>query len=122
ATEIYTLSLHDALPIYDRATVGGCALRDADFRVGRHIGVLIVGCNDPVALAIDVNDVVDRAVVLYRRGESLVGCLPIVPPRHETQRMRSIGVSQRPRQPSVAVGIETVVPAEGRRELAHGLV
>src|SRR5208282_4424726 len=51
---------------------------DAGAQVGRNVGVLKVGLNDPRPLRERVDDVVNTAVVLHRCGQSLPGRLIVV--------------------------------------------
>src|ERR1035437_6377462 len=78
---------------------------------------------DPWALGIRIDHRVHVAVVLHRRSCRLKDCLPSVPQPVVRQGMRSFYKGQRAREPRVAVGIVTVVPAErGGQVLTHGLI
>ena len=56
-------------PAYQDCTARGrCPFRNADPRIVRHIRVLEVGLDDPTFFVIGINDVVNAAIVLQRRG------------------------------------------------------
>src|ERR1035441_5611205 len=74
-----------------RTAVGRCALDDADLQVRRHIGILPVRLDNPGSLGVGVNDIVNAAVVLHRRGIGLEGGFAIVPAPYERKAMGPIG-------------------------------
>src|SRR5664279_3499174 len=96
----------------DRGRIGRCLLYNADTRVGWNIGVLPVGLDDPGRFVERVQHGVHRAVVLHRRGQTLKLRLRQVSHAYECQTVGSAGISQGAAQPTVAVGIEPVVPTQ----------
>lgn len=75
-----------------RTTVSRRSLRDPNLQVGRYVGVLPIGLDDPGPFRVGVNHVVNTAVVLHWCGCGLIGCLPIVSTRNEGQAMGTIGI------------------------------
>src|SRR5579871_2401034 len=106
----------------DRAAFCRSAVGDPDLGIGGNVGVLEVGLDDPRALRVSVDDVVDRAVVLHRSRERLERGLTQVSARNKRDGVGTVGIRQRTGHPRVAARIETVVPACRSGEFAHGLI